>query len=47
MLAAGDSAEMILEGYCWLEPEDIRAALYAQRAVGRERVEPLVLGSTE
>jgi len=26
MLAAGDSFETILEGYPWLEPEDIRAA---------------------
>jgi uncharacterized protein (DUF433 family) len=47
MLAAGDSPETILEGYPWLEPDDIRAALlYAQRVVGHERVEPLVLGST-
>jgi uncharacterized protein (DUF433 family) len=27
MLAAGDTPEIILEGYPWLEPEDIRAAL--------------------
>lgn len=27
MLAAGDSEETILEGYPWLEPEDIRACL--------------------
>jgi len=33
MLAAGDSPEVILEGYPWLEPEDIRACLvYARRA---------------
>ncbi len=25
MLAAGDSPETIVEGYPWLEPEDIRA----------------------
>lgn len=44
MLAAGDSPETILEGYDWLEPEDIRACLvYARRLVGHERVEPLVL----
>jgi uncharacterized protein (DUF433 family) len=41
MLAAGDSAETILEGYDWLEPDDIRACLvYARRVVGHERVEP-------
>jgi uncharacterized protein (DUF433 family) len=27
MLAAGDTAEELLEGYPWLEPEDIRACL--------------------
>lgn len=27
MLAAGDTAETILEGYPWLEPEDIQACL--------------------
>jgi uncharacterized protein (DUF433 family) len=44
MLAAGDSPETILEGYPWLEAEDIRACLvYARRLVGHERVEPLVL----
>ena len=41
MLAAGDSFETILEGYSWLEPEDIQACLvYAHRLVGHERVEP-------
>lgn len=41
MLAAGDTPETILEGYAWLEPEDIRACLaYAHRVVARERVEP-------
>jgi uncharacterized protein (DUF433 family) len=43
MLAAGDSVETILEGYPWLEPEDIRACLlYARRLVGHERVEPAI-----
>jgi uncharacterized protein (DUF433 family) len=43
MLAAGDSAETILEGYPWLEREDIQACLvYARRLVGHERVEPLL-----
>jgi len=42
MLAAGDSPEVILEGYPWLEPEDIRACLvYARRHVGHERIELL------
>lgn len=46
MLAAGDDPATILEGYPWLEPEDIRACLvYARRLVARERVEPpLVAG---
>jgi uncharacterized protein (DUF433 family) len=44
MLAAGDSPEDILEGYQWLEPEDIRACLlYARRLVAHERVEPLIM----
>jgi uncharacterized protein (DUF433 family) len=43
-LAAGDDFETLLEGYPWLEREDILACLaYAQRLVGHERVEPLVL----
>ena len=41
MLAAGDTPETILQGYAWLEAEDIRACLlYARRLVGHERVEP-------
>ncbi|MBW1802931.1 MAG: DUF433 domain-containing protein [Deltaproteobacteria bacterium] len=41
MLAAGDDAETILEGYPWLEKEDILACLaFARRIVGHERVEP-------
>jgi uncharacterized protein (DUF433 family) len=41
MLAAGDTPETILQGYAWLEAEDIRACLaYARRVVGQERVEP-------
>lgn len=43
MLSAGDTQETILEGYPWLEPEDIRACLvYAYRVVAHERVEPSV-----
>jgi uncharacterized protein (DUF433 family) len=44
MLAAGDSPEVILQGYPWLEKEDIQACLvYAWRLVGHERVEPLLV----
>jgi uncharacterized protein (DUF433 family) len=44
MLAAGDTPDTILEGYPWLEPEDIQACLvYARRAVGHERIEPFAL----
>jgi uncharacterized protein (DUF433 family) len=47
MLAAGDSPQTILEGYPWLEREDIQACLvYARRLVGHERVEPFVLETT-
>jgi uncharacterized protein (DUF433 family) len=44
MLAAGDTAEDILEGYPWLEKEDILACLaYAHRLVGHERIEPVIV----
>lgn len=40
MLAAGDTIETILEGYSWLEREDVLACLaYARRIVGGERIE--------
>lgn len=46
MLAAGDNVETILEGYPWLEVEDVRACLvYARCVVGRERIEPLLIAS--
>jgi uncharacterized protein (DUF433 family) len=32
MLAAGDAAETILEGYPWLEAQDIRACLVYARS---------------
>jgi len=42
MLAAGDSIETILQGYEWLEREDVLACLtYARKIVAHERVEPL------
>ena len=41
MLAAGDSQETVLQGYPWLEAEDIQACLlYARQLVAHERVEP-------
>lgn len=46
MLAVDDTIETILEGYPWLEVEDVRACLvYARRVVGHERIEPLLIGS--
>lgn len=40
MLARGDTPESILEGYPWLEREDIQACLeYARRLVAHERIE--------
>lgn len=46
MLAAGDSPEVLLQGYPWLEKEDIQACLvYARRMVGHERIEPLQIES--
>jgi uncharacterized protein (DUF433 family) len=44
MLAAGDTPETILEGYPWLEMDDIKACLvYAHRLVSHERVEPFLM----
>jgi uncharacterized protein (DUF433 family) len=41
MLAAGDTPELLTQGYPWLEKGDIRACLiYARRLVGHERIEP-------
>jgi uncharacterized protein (DUF433 family) len=46
MLAAGDTPELMLQGYPWLEKEDIQACLvYARRIVGHERIEPLKIES--
>ena len=46
MLAAGDTPDTILQGYPWLEREDVQACLaYAHRLVGNERIEPLPLES--
>ncbi len=44
MLAAGDTADTLLDAYPWLEPDDIRACLlYARKVVAQERIEPLAL----
>jgi uncharacterized protein (DUF433 family) len=43
ILAAGDTPEIILEGYPWMEQEDIQACLvYARRLVSNERIAPLL-----
>jgi len=47
MLAAGDTQDVLLEYYPYLEKEDIQACLvYARRLVGRERVEPALTGQS-
>ena len=44
MLAAGSTVEELLEGYPFLEKEDIQACLvYANRMVAHERIEPAIL----
>ena len=46
MLAAGDDMDTLLEGYPWMEREDLLACLaYAHRLVEHERVEPLIVGA--
>ncbi len=43
LLDAGDTAEEILEGYDWLEPEDIEASLlFAGRPTDEEGHQPSV-----
>jgi uncharacterized protein (DUF433 family) len=43
MLAAGDDMDTILEGYEWLERDDVLACMeYARRLVAHERVEPRI-----
>ncbi len=45
MLAAGSTVEELLEGYPFLEKEDIQACLvYAHRIIAHERVEPALTG---
>ncbi|MBI5185523.1 MAG: DUF433 domain-containing protein [Nitrospinae bacterium] len=46
MLAAGSSVEELLEGYPFLEKEDIQACLvYAHRLVSHERIEPNIIAA--
>jgi uncharacterized protein (DUF433 family) len=41
MLAAGSTEQDLLDGYAWLEPEDIKACLlYAAMLAGDEYYEP-------
>lgn len=47
MLAAGDDVDTILQGYAWLEREDIQACLeFARRQVANERVELLSIAGS-
>jgi uncharacterized protein (DUF433 family) len=44
MLSAGDDIATILEGYSWLEREDVLACIdYARCLVAHERIEPFVI----
>lgn len=48
MLSAGDNTTTILEGYSWLESEDIQARLVsAHRMIGHERVENMPNETTQ
>lgn len=41
MLAAGDDIDPIVEGYDWMERQDVLACIeYARRVVGHERIDP-------
>lgn len=43
MLAAGDDVDTILEGYPWMERDDVLACVeYARRLVAHERVTPRI-----
>lgn len=44
MIAEGSTVEEILEGYPFLEKEDIQACMiYAHRIVSHERIEPAIV----
>ena len=45
-LSVGDTPEQLLEGYPWLEREDILACLaYAYRGVANDRYAPILVGN--
>jgi uncharacterized protein (DUF433 family) len=47
MMAAGDDPATLLDGYPWLEMDDIKACLaYARRMVANERIESIRIEST-
>lgn len=44
MLAAGDDTQTILDGYPWMEREDVLACVeYVRRLVAHERVAPRIV----
>ncbi len=44
MIAAGSTIDELLDGYPFLEKEDIRACMtYAHRIVSNERIEPAIV----
>ncbi len=48
MLAQGSTVEELLQGYPFLEKEDIQACLiYAHRLVAHERIEPILIKDSE
>ena len=47
MLAAGDTVETLLQGYPWLDRNDVLACItYAHRLVEHERIEPFIQVAT-
>ncbi len=47
MLAAGSTIEELLEGYPFLDKDDIQACMaYAHRIVSHERIEPAIVTTT-
>ena len=47
MLAAGDTVEALLQGYPWLDRNDVLACItYAHRLVEHERIEPFIQVAT-
>ncbi|MGJ4789046.1 DUF433 domain-containing protein [Leptospira koniambonensis] len=48
MLAAGDTSKQVLQGYPWLELDDIQACLvYTHRVVSHERIENIPTDSSQ